>query len=157
MNVRSILSSKGCNVTTAQPTQTLEAGIRMLACLGIGSLVVLDADQRIIGILSERDIVRAIAKHGPGALTEPLARAMTRDVRICTRSETVNFIMEQMTTGRFRHMPVVEEDRLLGIVSIGDVVKHRVMELARQTEMLQQERELLQHETEVLHDYIQTA
>src|ERR1700674_2970734 len=143
MTVKKILSNKGSNVTTTEPTATLESGIRILAERGIGALVVLDADQRVIGILSERDIVRALAERGAGALTEPLARVMTRNVSTCTQSETVNSIMEQMTAGKFRHVPVVEQERLIGIVSIGDVVKHRLTEM--------------EHEFEPLPDYIQTA
>jgi CBS domain-containing protein len=143
MTVQKILSNKGSNVTTTQPTATLESGIRILAEREIGALVVLDAEQRVIGVLSERDIVRALAERGAGALTEPLARVMMRKVSTCTQSETVNSIMKQMTAGKFRHVPVVEQERLVGIVSIGDVVKHTLM--------------AMQHESEALHDYIQTA
>jgi CBS domain-containing protein len=143
MTVQKILSNKGSNVTTTQPTATLESGIRILAEREIGALVVLDAEQRVIGVLSERDVVRALAERGAGALTEPLARVMMREVSTCTQSETVNSIMEQMTAGKFRHVPVVEQERLVGIVSIGDVVEHTLM--------------AMQHESEALHDYIQTA
>jgi CBS domain-containing protein len=143
MTVKTILSTKGSDVTTTEPTATLESGMKILAERGIGALVVLGAEQRVIGILSERDIVRALAERGAGALMEPLARVMTRNVSTCTQSETVNSIMEQMTAGKFRHVPVVEEERLVGIVSIGDVVKHTLMEL--------------RHDAEALHDYIQTA
>jgi CBS domain-containing protein len=143
MTVKVILSKKGSDVSTIDPTASLESGIRILAERGIGALVVLGADQRMIGILSERDIVRALAERGAGSLTEPLARVMTRNVSTCTESETVNSIMEQMTAGKFRHVPVVEGERLVGIVSIGDVVKHALTEL--------------QHESKALHDYIQTA
>ena len=143
MTVKAILSTKGSDVTTTDPTSTLESGIRNLAERGIGALVVLGADHQVIGILSERDIVRALAERGAAALTEPLARVMTRQVSTCTQSESVNSIMEQMTAGKFRHVPVVEQERLVGIVSIGDVVKHTLMEM--------------RHESEALHDYIQTA
>jgi CBS domain-containing protein len=143
MTVKTILSTKGSDVTTTEPTATLETGIGILAEREIGALVVLGADHQVIGILSERDIVRALAERGAGALTEPLARVMTRKVSTCTQSETVNSIMEQMTAGKCRHVPVVEQERLVGIVSIGDVVKHRLMEMKR--------------ESEALHDYIQTA
>ena len=143
MTVKTILSTKGSHVTTAEPTATLESGIAILAKRGIGALVVLGADQRVIGILSERDIVLALAERGAGALTEPLARVMTRKASSCTQSETVNSIMQQMTAGKFRHMPVVEQERLVGIVSIGDVVKHRLM--------------AMEQESEALHDYIQTS
>jgi CBS domain-containing protein len=143
MTVKAILSTKGSDVTTTEPTATLESGIRILAERGIGALVVLGADHRVIGILSERDVVRALAERGAGALTEPLARAMTRKISTCTQSETVNTIMEQMTADKFRHVPVVEEERLVGIVSIGDVVKHTLMGMKL--------------ESEALHDYIQTS
>ena len=143
MTVKTILSAKGSDVTTIEPTATLEYGIGIPAERGIGALVVLAADHRVIGVLSERDIVRALAERGAGALTEPLAQVMTRKVSTCTRSETVNSIMEQMTAGKFRHMPVVEQKQLVGIVSIGDVVKHTLIGMER--------------EFEALHDYIQTA
>jgi CBS domain-containing protein len=143
MTVKAILSTKGSDVTTTDPTATLESGIRILAERGIGALVVLDADHQVIGILSERDIVRALAERGAAALTEPLARVMTRKISTCTPSESVNSIMEQMTAGKFRHVPVVEQERLVGIVSIGDVVKHTLMGMKL--------------ESEALHDYIQTA
>ena len=143
MTVKAILSTKGSDVTTTEPTATLESGIRILAERGIGALVVLDADHRVIGVLSERDIVRALAERGAGALTEPLARVMTRKISTCTQSDAVNSIMEQMTADKFRHVPVVEQERLVGIVSIGDVVKHTLMGMKL--------------ESEALHDYIQTA
>ena len=143
MTVKTILSTKGSNVTTTEPTATLESGIGILAERGIGALVVLGADHRVIGILSERDVVRALAERGAGALPEPLARVMTRKISTCTQSDAVNSIMEQMTADKFRHVPVVEEERLVGIVSIGDVVKHTLMEMNL--------------ESEALHDYIQTA
>ena len=110
MTVKQILSAKGSNVSTIEPTATLESGIAVLAERRIGALVVLGADQRVIGILSERDIVRAIAERGAGALREPLAQVMTRNVSTCTESDSVNSIMEQMTAGKFRHVPVVEEE-----------------------------------------------
>ena len=143
MTVETILATKGTDVTTIEPTATLEYGIGILAERGIGALVVLGADQRVIGLLSERDIVRALAKRGASVLTEPLARVMTRTKSTCTLSEPVNSIMEQMTAGKFRHVPVVEQERLVGIVSIGDVVKHRLTEMER--------------ESEALHEYIQKA
>ncbi len=143
MNVKTILSTKGSDVITIGPHATLEAAIATLTEHRIGALVVLGADERIIGILSERDIVRALAERGAGALTTPLAQVMTRKVVTCSETETVGAIMEQMTTGKFRHVPVLEQDRLVGIVSIGDVVKHRLSEM--------------EHESAALRDYIQTA
>ena len=143
MTVKTILSTKGSDVTTIEPTATVESGIGILAEHGIGALVVLGADHRVIGMLSERDIVRALAQRGAGALTEPIARVMTRTQSTCTQLKTVNSVMEQMTAGKFRHVPVVEHEQLVGIVSIGDVVKHRLTQMKL--------------ESEALHDYIQTA
>jgi CBS domain-containing protein len=143
MTVETILATKGTDVTTIEPTATLEYGIGILAERGIGAHVVLGADHRVIGLLSERDIVRALAKRGASVLTEPLARVMTRTKSTCTLSEPVDSIMEQMTAGKSRHVPVVENERLVGIVSIGDVVKHRLTEMER--------------ESEALHEYIQKA
>jgi CBS domain-containing protein len=143
MTVKAILSTKGNDVTSVEPTATLETAAGILAERRIGALVVLGADRRLIGILSERDIVRALAQRGVSALQEALSQVMTRKVYTCTPSDSVSAIMEQMTSGKFRHIPVVEQDRLVGIVSIGDVVKHRLMEM--------------EHETAALRDYIQTA
>jgi CBS domain-containing protein len=143
MTVKMILSHKGSEVLTIEPTATLKAAIEMLAARRIGALVVLGPDQRVIGILSERDVVRTLAEEGAGALNEPLAKVMTRKVVTCSLSETVASIMERMTSGKFRHVPVVEQDRLLGIVSIGDAVKHRLTEM--------------ESESAALRDYIQSA
>jgi CBS domain-containing protein len=143
MTVKTILSTKGNDVVTIDPTATLDAAVRILTERKIGALVVLGADRRVIGILSERDIVRALSEQGAGALNAPLGQFMTRNVVTCAESDTVSAIMERMTTGKFRHLPVVEQDRLIGIVSIGDVVKHRLNEMER--------------DTEALRDYIQTA
>ena len=143
MTVETILATKGADVSTIEPTATVEYGIGILAERKIGALVVLGADHRVIGLLSERDIVRALAKRGAAVLTEPLARIMTRTQSTCTLSEPVDSIMEQMTAGESRHVPVVEQERLVGILSIGDVVNHRLTEMER--------------ESQALHDYIQTA
>ena len=143
MTVKVILASKGRNVLTIGPTATLETAIRTLREHHIGALVVLGADQRVIGIVSERDVVRALAEQGAAALAETLSQVMTRKVETCGETETIASIMERMTAGKFRHLPVVEQERLIGIVSIGDVVKHRLMEMER--------------ESAALRDYIQTA
>jgi len=143
MTVKAILSNKGREVFTIEPTATLNAAISHLHERRIGALVVLGADQRVIGILSERDIVRALGEGGADALSQTLSQVMTRKVETCSESETIASIMERMTQGKFRHVPVVEQDRLIGIVSIGDVVKHRLFEMER--------------ESEALRDYIQTA
>ncbi|HLH94968.1 MAG TPA: CBS domain-containing protein [Xanthobacteraceae bacterium] len=143
MNVKSILSLKGNHVVTIEPNATLEAAVAVLAKHRIGALVVLGADQRVIGILSERDIVRTLAELGASALATPLSQVMTRKVVTCSEAETVAGIMERMTVGKFRHVPVIEQDRLVGIVSIGDVVKQRLSEI--------------EHESAALRDYIQSA
>ncbi len=143
MTVNMILSHKGSDVFTIEPTATLKAAIDTLAARRVGALVVLGPDQRVIGILSERDIVRALAEQGAAALSEPLAKVMTRKVIGCSQSETIASLMGRMTTGKFRHLPVIEQDRLLGIVSIGDVFKHRLMEM--------------EQESAALRDYIQSA
>ena len=143
MTVKTILSTKGSEVITIAPNATLEEAIAVLNKHRIGAVVVLGAEQRVIGILSERDIVRALAERGAGSVKEPLAQTMTRVVVTCSEADTVSEIMERMTRGRFRHIPVVEQDRLIGIISIGDVVKQRLGEMERESEQLR--------------DYIQTA
>jgi CBS domain-containing protein len=143
MNVETILSIKGGDVVTIEPTAKLETAVKKLADHRIGALLVLGPDRRVIGILSERDVVRVLADRGAGVLSEPLATVMTRKVVTCSRSDTVGAIMELMTSGKFRHVPVVEQDQVIGVVSIGDVVKHRVQEI--------------EQESSALRDYIQTA
>ena len=143
MTVKAIVSRKGRNVVTIGPSATLEAAIAKLAEHRIGAVVVLGAERRVIGILSERDIVRAFSEFGADALTKRLAQVMTREVATCGEGETAVSIMERMTTGKFRHIPVVENDRLAGIVSIGDIVKHRLWEM--------------EQESAALRDYIQSA
>jgi CBS domain-containing protein len=143
MHVKNILSVKGSNVVSIEPTATVETAVRTLAQHKIGALLVLGPDRRIIGILSERDIVRVLAEQGAGALTQPLAQVMTRKVFTCSPSETIGVIMERMTAGKFRHVPVIDQDQVVGVVSIGDVVKYRVLEM--------------EHESAALRDYIQTA
>ena len=143
MTVKTILSTKGGDIISIEPTATLETAIETLAKHRIGALLVLGPDRRVVGILSERDVVRALGEQGADVLTKPLAQVMTRKVVTCGEAETVGTIMERMTTGKFRHVPVIEQDQVVGIISIGDVVKHRVHEMER--------------EAAALRDYIQTA
>ncbi len=126
MIVKSILAGKRGDVVTIEPTANLTAAAKLLAEQRIGAVVIVGADHRIVGILSERDIVRALAERGPTALNEPIGQVMTRDVKTCTEDDAVEGLMGRMTTGKFRHMPVVQQGKLIGIVSIGDVVKNRV-------------------------------
>jgi CBS domain-containing protein len=129
MNVAQILGGKGHDVVSVQPHRTLAEAIRTLGEKRIGAVVVTGADGSLLGILSERDIIRALADGGPTALENPVSRVMTGNVVTCRSETSVDELMEIMTVGRFRHVPVVENGRIVGIVSIGDVVKHRVAEI----------------------------
>src|SRR5262245_12313679 len=117
MTVNAILSNKGRHVVTIEPTATLETAVAVLNERHIGALVVLGPERRVIGIVSERDVVRAMAEHGASVLKQPLAQVMTRKVSTCTEADTVSALMEQMTSGKFRHVPVLDQDRLVGIIS----------------------------------------
>ncbi len=143
MTVRAILSAKGSRVVTIEPDATLGEVVAMLAQHRIGALVVADAGRRLLGIISERDIVRLLHENGTASLSIAVGEVMTRKVVTCTENETIAEIMELMTARKFRHVPVVESGRLVGIISIGDVVKARLGEF--------------QQEHEALRDYIQTA
>lgn len=138
MTVKAILSRKGGDVVTIAPTANLAAAVQLLAERRIGAVVVTGPDDRVAGILSERDIVRTLAARGPAALDDNVAAVMTRKVTTCTESDTVAFIMERMTAGKFRHLPVVEQGRLVGVISIGDVVKFRVEEIEGETNALRE-------------------
>jgi CBS domain-containing protein len=126
MTVVRILNEKGRDVLTTQPHRTLKEVAEQLAEKGVGAVVVSDAAGSVLGILSERDVVRAIGKGGAKALEDPVSRHMTSRVRTVAEDATIDEVMQTMTEGRFRHMPVVEEGRLVGIVSIGDIVKRHV-------------------------------
>ncbi len=146
MNVKAILAAKknlGGDIIGIDPTATLAAAAQVLAAHRIGALVIRGAGGRLAGILSERDIVRALAEHGSSALELPVGQTMTREVETCGEDDTVAVIMERMTAGKFRHMPVLSKGRLAGLISIGDVVKQRVDEIER--------------ESEAMRDYIRTA
>ena len=138
MTVKAILSRKGSDVVTIAPSATLSDAVRSLAEHRIGAIVITGAGDRVSGILSERDIVRTLAARGPAALDEQVGSVMTRDVVTCTCQETVIDIMERMTARRFRHLPVVEQSRLVGIISIGDVVKRRVEEIEKESNALRE-------------------
>jgi CBS domain-containing protein len=143
VTVKSILDSKGSDVATIEPTADLASAVKLLAAHRIGALVVISPDQRIAGIISERDIIRVLADRGAAALEQAVGQVMTRKLVTCSRAETISNVMELMTAGKFRHLPVVEEGRLIGIVSIGDVVKHRV--------------QAIEFESATLRDYISSA
>jgi CBS domain-containing protein len=143
MIVKSILSAKGSDVATIAPSATLAEATNILAEKRIGALVVTGAGGRITGIISERDIVRAFARHGVNAFQLPLSEVMTRKVVTCSSTDTVSMLMERMTAGKFRHLPVTDDDHLVGMISIGDVVKYRLTEL--------------EFEKDAMRDYIQMA
>jgi CBS domain-containing protein len=123
MSLKSILAAKSGDVICIEPTADLAAAAKLLSTHRIGVLVVLDADCRIVGILSERDIVRAMAESGGAFLQVPVAQVMTRNVSTCDVNDSTNTAIDLMTKGKFRHMPVLDKGRLVGMVSIGDVLK----------------------------------
>ncbi len=143
MTVARILAEKGREVFTTQPHRTLREVVELLASKGVGAVVVADASMSVLGILSERDVVRVIAQQGASALDEPVSRYMTPKVITASRDDTVDHVMQTMTEGQFRHVPVVEDGRLVGIISIGDVVKRHV--------------NMIDSERQALREYIATA
>jgi CBS domain-containing protein len=142
MTVRAILDSKGHHIQSVEPDVKLSAAIKTLADRKIGALLVM-SNGHVEGILSERDIVRVLGERGAAVLEEPVSTVMTRKVVSCKQADTVSAIMETMTSGKFRHLPVVEDGRVVGLISIGDIVKWRVREY--------------EAEQEALRDYIKTA
>ncbi|RUM98653.1 CBS domain-containing protein [Pseudaminobacter arsenicus] len=132
MTVKAILEQKGHDVFTLGPNEKLTEAIKILAEHRIGALVITNGDRKIVGILSERDIVRVLAREGAAALDQSVRAAMTPKVNICNENHTVNELMEIMTKGRFRHLPVEKDGMLDGIVSIGDVVKRRIEDVERE-------------------------
>lgn len=134
MTVAAILAGKGREVVTTTATRTVGDAVALLARRKIGALVVVDSGDRIGGIVSERDVVRAIAASGGEALAQPISAIMTKAVVTCSEGETIDSVMGRMTRGRFRHLPVVSNGRLAGIVSIGDVVKARIEQVEREAE-----------------------
>jgi CBS domain-containing protein len=131
MTVATVLAAKGRDVVTIEPSASLAAAARLLAEKRIGAVLILGADRRIVGILSERDIVRAIGERGADVLDEPVSVAMTRKVSTCNETELVSSIMERTSAGKFRHMPVIDQGQPVGMISIGDVVKHRLQAMER--------------------------
>lgn len=136
MNVATILNQKGRNVATAGADDSLMGIVRALAEHKVGAMVIVDGSGEVIGIISERDIVRAISSDGANVLTRPTRDFMTRTVVTCAEEDTVAELMERMTEGRFRHLPVVNEGAMVGIVSIGDVVKQRIIETEQEAEAM---------------------
>jgi CBS domain-containing protein len=143
MNVKAILAAKGGDVICIEPTATLAAAAQLLTKHRIGAVVILGAGGRLSGILSERDIVRALAEQGGEALAQPVAQVMTRNVLTCGEDDSIADLMERMTAQKFRHLPVIANGKLVGLVSIGDVVKQRVGEV--------------ESESQAMRDYIRSA
>ena len=143
MNVKAILAAKGGDIFSIEPTADLAAAARLLSTHRIGAAVIRGAGGRLAGILSERDIVRAVSEHGVDALSVSVGQVMTRNVMTCGENDSIADIMERMTAGKFRHLPVLRDGQLIGVVSIGDVVKQRVGEI--------------EQDAEALREYIQTA
>jgi CBS domain-containing protein len=142
MTVRSILDTKGHNILSVEPDARLSAAVKILGERKIGAVLVMNRG-RLDGILSERDIVRVLGERGASVLDETVSAVMTRKVITCRQSDTVAAIMEMMTLGKFRHLPVLEGEKVVGLISIGDIVKWRVREY--------------ETEQEALRDYIKTA
>lgn len=140
MQVSVLLQTKGSTVVSVRPEVTVREVLEVLARHRIGAVVVTEDDRRIDGVLSERDVVQALARIGAAALDEPAASVMTSEVVTCEPDTTVEQLMSTMTDRRMRHVPVVVDGSLAGLVSIGDVVKHHIASL--------------EQETRVLHDYI---
>jgi CBS domain-containing protein len=136
MTVRSILDTKGHQILSVEPDAKLSAAVKILSEKRIGAVLVMSSG-RIEGILSERDIVRVLGERGAAVLDESVSAVMTRKVVSCREKDTVSSIMERMTTGKFRHLPVVEDDKVVGLISIGDIVKWRVKEFENEQEALQ--------------------
>jgi CBS domain-containing protein len=129
MNIAQILKAKGRAVATARPDTTLLDIVAKLAQKKIGAIVVVGDNGEVVGIISERDIIRKLGERGSEVLDEPVSKTMTANVISCTETSTLDELMEVMTQGRFRHVPVIEDGALVGIVSIGDVVKNHIAEV----------------------------
>jgi CBS domain-containing protein len=128
MNAAAILKLKGRDVVTTTEDKSLLDIAKLLAQHGIGCIVIMGDDDKVAGIVSERDIVREIARAGAKVLKDPVKTCMTKTVFTCREADTIDRLMAEMTAHRFRHMPVVERGRLIGLVSIGDVVRMRIAE-----------------------------
>jgi len=138
MTVRQVLSGKGADVVTIAPDKSLAQAAKLLAEKRIGAVVVSSDEKTVAGILSERDIIRALARNGAAALDQKVADSMTRDVVTCSVQADADHLMRLMTDGKFRHVPVVENGALVGIVSIGDVVNRRLSDIEAEQQALKQ-------------------
>ncbi|SPM35924.1 CBS domain [Mycobacterium rhizamassiliense] len=135
MRIADVLRNKGAAVTTINPDATVAELLAGLAEQNIGAMVVV-GDEGVVGIVSERDVVRQLHTHGASVLSRPISKIMTTMVATCTKTDTVDAISRLMTTNRVRHVPVLDGKKLIGIVSIGDVVKTRMEQLEAEQEQL---------------------
>jgi CBS domain-containing protein len=138
MSVARILRDKGREVASVQPHHTLNEVVARLAEKRVGALIVTDATRVPHGIISERDIIRVLAAHGASALADPVSKHMTRKVRTVGEEATIDEVAKTMTEHRFRHLPVVENGAVVGIISIGDVVRRQVDELNKERDSLRE-------------------
>ena len=136
MHISDILNAKGTEVIATGPAETVAATARLLNYQRIGAVLVRDAKDNVVGVISERDIIRGIAVNGARALDMEVRELMTREVVSCKPTDTISEVMRVMTTRRFRHLPVMEDGTLKGMISIGDVVKHRLDESELETRVL---------------------
>ena len=143
MLVSDLIKEKGAGVITTRPATTIAQAADIIANKRIGAVVVTELNGKVVGIISERDIVNGLSKSGASLLKLPASDVMTRDVFTCATTEDVNQLRREMTTRRARHIPIVEDDKLIGIISIGDIVKNRLDEL--------------EDETQQMRDYIETS
>jgi CBS domain-containing protein len=137
MLIGQILAGKGRDVVSTRPDATIAAVAKLLKAKRIGAVVVIDGTGGLCGIISERDLARGLADHGAKLLDMRVRELMTTEVVTCSPDDGLDKLMKQMTEGRFRHLPVIEDGKLAGIISIGDVVKHRLWELETETHLLQ--------------------
>jgi CBS domain-containing protein len=138
LNVQTLLAAKGTTVYTIEPTVSIACASKVLSDHDIGALVVTDAKSAIVGIISERDIVRVLSARGSAALDTSVSEVMTHKVKTCNLHDRVDDIMQRMTEGRLRHLPVVEDQRLIGVVSIRDVVELRLNEMKQDSVALRE-------------------
>ena len=143
MSIALILANKGSEIVSIQPQRTMRDAADLLHRHKIGAVMVMGVDGALLGILSERDIVSSLAREGGNALDNPVSRHMTSAVKTASEKDTIEQTMERMTIGRFRHLPVLRDNQVIGIVSIGDIVKHRL--------------EAMENEHRALKDYIASA
>jgi CBS domain-containing protein len=136
MRVVEVLRSKGPNVVSIEPTATLHEAAQLLFAHRIGALIVCDARDQVVGVLSERDIVATVARLAADALSTRVSEAMSSDVVSCSLDGTLEQLMQLMTEHRIRHLPVIDDQKLVGVISIGDVVKHRITEVTDESRAL---------------------